>query len=49
MTQSGSVKVTGAAVTGTTGDRRVAGEVGSGGPLVRISCRSGSITLAIGR
>ena len=49
MTGSGSVKVSGARVKGTIEPRRVAGDIGSGGPLVRISCRSGSVSLAVGR
>jgi DUF4097 and DUF4098 domain-containing protein YvlB len=46
---SGSVQVSGATVNGTVSKRVVNGAVGSGGPPVRISTRSGSIRLTIGR
>ena len=48
-TGSGSVEVTGATVNGTVSKRAVNGAIGSGGPPVRISTRSGSIRLTIGR
>ncbi|HEU5256767.1 MAG TPA: DUF4097 family beta strand repeat-containing protein [Vicinamibacterales bacterium] len=48
-TGSGSVRVDGAAVNGSVSKRAVNGTIGSGGPAVRISTRSGSIRLAIGR
>ena len=48
-TGSGSVQVTGATVTGTVSKRAVNGSVGNGGPPVRISTRSGSIRINVGR
>jgi hypothetical protein len=48
-TGSGSVRVDGAAVNGSVSKRAVNGAIGSGGPPVRISTRSGSIRLTIGR
>jgi hypothetical protein len=48
-TGSGSVQVTGATVTGTVSKRAVNGAIGSGGPPVRISTRSGSIRINVGR
>jgi putative adhesin len=48
-TGSGSVRVDGAAVNGSVSKRAVNGTIGSGGPPVRISTRSGSIRLTIGR
>ena len=48
-TGSGSVQVAGATVNGTVSKRAVNGAIGSGGPPVRLSTRSGSIRLTIGR
>jgi hypothetical protein len=48
MTGSGSVQVAGASVNGTVSKRAVNGAIGSGGPPVRISTRSGSIRINIG-
>jgi len=48
-TGSGSVEVTGATVNGTVSKRAVNGAIGSGGPPVRISTRSGSIRINVGR
>jgi DUF4097 and DUF4098 domain-containing protein YvlB len=48
-TGSGSVRVDGATVTGTVSKRAVNGAIGSGGPPVRISTRSGSIRISVGR
>jgi hypothetical protein len=48
-TGSGSVQVTGATVNGTVSKRAVNGAIGSGGPPVRISTRSGSIRINVGR
>jgi hypothetical protein len=42
---SGSVRVDGATVAGPSSKRRVSGDVGSGGPLVRVRSRSGSIVV----
>ena len=47
ISRSGSVKVTGASVQGAVSKRRVAGTVGEGGPLVRISSRSGSVGITV--
>jgi DUF4097 and DUF4098 domain-containing protein YvlB len=44
-TSSGSVVAEGLRVTGTNEQRHIAGAVGSGGPLVRLTSRSGSITI----
>jgi len=46
---SGSVQVTGATVNGTVTKRAVNGSVGNGGPPLRISSRSGSIRINVGR
>jgi hypothetical protein len=48
-TGSGSVQVAGATVNGSVSKRAVNGTIGSGGPPVRISTRSGSIRLTVGR
>ena len=48
-TGSGSVQVTGADVNGTVSKRAVNGAIGSGGPPVRLSTRSGSIRVNVGR
>jgi len=48
-TGSGSVQITGASVNGTVSKRTVTGAIGSGGPPVRISTRSGSIRINVGR
>jgi len=48
-TGSGSVQVTGANVNGTVSKRAVNGSIGSGGPPVRLSTRSGSIRVNVGR
>jgi DUF4097 and DUF4098 domain-containing protein YvlB len=48
-TGSGSVQVAGATVTGTVSKRAVNGAIGSGGPAVRLSTRSGSIRVNVGR
>jgi putative adhesin len=45
---SGSVQVAGATVNGTVAKRAVNGAIGSGGPPVRISTRSGSIRFTVG-
>jgi DUF4097 and DUF4098 domain-containing protein YvlB len=45
---SGSVQVLGARVDGTVSKRAVNGTIGSGGPMVRISTRSGSIRVSVG-
>ena len=45
-TGSGSVKVDGGDVHGTVSKGRVSGTIGGGGPLVRVSSRSGSIRLS---
>jgi hypothetical protein len=46
---SGSVHVTGASVNGTVSTRVVNGAIGSGAPPVRLSTRSGSIRINVGR
>jgi hypothetical protein len=43
VTRSGSVRAEGASVNGSITDRRVEGTIAGGGPLVRLSSRSGSI------
>jgi putative adhesin len=48
-TGSGSVRVDGASVNGSVSKRAVNGAIGSGGPTVRISTRSGSIRINVGR
>jgi len=48
-TGSGSVRVDGATVNGTVSKRAVNGAIGSGGPTVRVSTRSGSIRINVGR
>jgi Toastrack DUF4097 len=45
---SGSVQVAGATINGTVSKRAVNGAIGSGGPPVRISTRSGSIRINVG-
>jgi hypothetical protein len=47
ISQSGSVRIDGDRVHGTVSKGRVAGTVGGGGPLVRVSSRSGSIGLEL--
>ena len=49
VTGSGSVRVDGADVNGSVSKRAVNGTVGSGGPTVRVSTRSGSVRIDIGR
>jgi Putative adhesin len=49
MTGSGSVQVAGASVNGTVSKRVVNGAIGSGGPPLRISTRSGSVRINVGR
>ena len=46
---SGSVQVAGATVSGTVSKRAVNGAIGSGGPPIRLSTRSGSIRVNVGR
>ena len=46
---SGSVRVAGATVNGSVSKRAVNGTIGSGGPTVRVSTRSGSIRINVGR
>jgi Putative adhesin len=46
---SGSVRVAGATVNGSVSTRAVNGTIGSGGPTVRISTRSGSVRINVGR
>jgi DUF4097 and DUF4098 domain-containing protein YvlB len=48
-TGSGSVQLDGATVNGTVSKRAVTGAIGSGGPPVRLSTRSGSIRINVGR
>ena len=48
-TGSGSVQVTGATVNGTVSKRSINGAIGSGGPAVRLSTRSGSIRVNVQR
>ena len=43
VTRSGSVRAEGASVNGSITDRRIEGTIAGGGPLVRLSSRSGSI------
>lgn len=45
--RSGSVTVSGVTVDGTVSKRRVAGTIGSGGPLIAITSGSGSIRLTV--
>ena len=45
-TGSGSVKVTGAPVDGFVSKRKVTGTIRGGGPLVRVTSRSGSVVVA---
>jgi len=47
MTGSGSVSVDGATVQGSVSKREVSGDIGAGGPLVRVSSRSGSIRVRL--
>jgi DUF4097 and DUF4098 domain-containing protein YvlB len=44
---SGQVKVEGGAVQGSTSKKKVSGTVGAGGPLVKVSSRSGSIRVML--
>lgn len=44
---SGSVRVDGATVRGSVSKRRVTGDIGAGGPLVRASSRSGAVRIAV--
>jgi len=46
---SGSVQVVGARVDGAVSKRAISGAIGSGGPMVRLSSRSGSIRVNVGR
>ena len=46
-TGSGSVKVQGGPVSGSLTNRKATGTVGAGGPLVRLTSRSGSVHLRI--
>jgi DUF4097 and DUF4098 domain-containing protein YvlB len=46
---SGSIQIAGATVNGTVSKRAINGAIGSGGPPVRISTRSGSIRINVGR
>lgn len=45
---SGSVKVIGASVQGSVSKRRVVGSIAGGGPLVKLTSRSGSISVRLG-
>jgi DUF4097 and DUF4098 domain-containing protein YvlB len=47
-THSGSVTVRGAEVQGTNDKRAVRGTIGSGGPAVHVTSRSGSIRVDVG-
>jgi DUF4097 and DUF4098 domain-containing protein YvlB len=44
---SGSVRVDGATVRGSVSKRKVTGDIGAGGPLVRASTRSGAVRIAV--
>lgn len=46
-TGSGSITIEGATVQGSVTKRKVAGTIGSGGPLVRVNSRSGSVKLRV--
>src|SRR5262249_51143184 len=46
-TGSGEVKLEGGAIQGSSSKKKVSGTVGAGGPLVRISSRSGSIRVKL--
>lgn len=46
-TRSGSVKLEGGGVSGSVTNRKATGAIGAGGPLVRITSRSGSIKLRL--
>jgi DUF4097 and DUF4098 domain-containing protein YvlB len=46
---SGSARVDGALVDGSVSKRKVTGQIGSGGPLIHIRSRSGSVRVRIGR
>jgi hypothetical protein len=46
---SGSVEVIGARVDGAVSKRAINGAIGNGGPMVRLSSRSGSIRINVGR
>jgi hypothetical protein len=43
--QSGTIALSGAPVKGTVSKRQIAGTIGSGGPLMRVVSRSGSIRI----
>jgi DUF4097 and DUF4098 domain-containing protein YvlB len=45
-TRSGSIDADGVTIAGSTEKRRIAGIVGTGGPLIRATSRSGSIRIA---
>lgn len=47
-TRSGSVKVVGSSVQGSVSKRKVAGTIAGGGPLVKLTSRSGSIVVRWG-
>jgi hypothetical protein len=47
--ESGSASLEGATVQGSTTKGRLSGHVGSGGPLVRLNSRSGSIKVRVSR
>ena len=47
--RSGSVQVSGATVNGTISKRSVRGEIGTGGPAVRLATRSGSVKIIVNR
>jgi hypothetical protein len=44
---SGSASIVGAAVQGSASKRKVAGTIGGGGPLVRVSSRSGAVRVTV--
>jgi Toastrack DUF4097 len=48
LSRSGSATVEGASVKGTVTKRQVTGAIGSGGPLVRATSRSGSVKVRVG-
>src|SRR4029453_815419 len=47
LTGAGSVQLDGATVNGTVSKRAVTGAIGTGGPPVRLSTRSGSIRINV--
>jgi hypothetical protein len=47
-TGSGSVDVVGGAVEGSVSKKKAVGSIGGGGPLVRVTSRSGSIRVRLG-